>query len=53
MVARGRSNPRIAIELFIGTNTVATHVARILDKLGAATRTEAVGRAVETGLLDR
>jgi DNA-binding CsgD family transcriptional regulator len=52
VLARGRSNPQIAEELFISTNTVATHVARILDKLDATTRTEAVSRARETGILD-
>jgi hypothetical protein len=48
----GRSNAQIAAELFISTNTVATHVARILTKLGAATRTEAAAHAHRTGLLD-
>jgi ATP/maltotriose-dependent transcriptional regulator MalT len=52
VLARGRSNPQIAAELFITTNTVATHVARILTKLGVATRTEASTRAHQTGLLD-
>ncbi|MET0234089.1 MAG: AAA family ATPase [Kibdelosporangium sp.] len=52
VLARGRSNPQIATELFISTNTVATHVARILVKLEVATRTEAVGRALQSGLLD-
>ncbi|MEU7858735.1 AAA family ATPase [Nonomuraea sp. NPDC049141] len=52
VLARGRSNPQIATELFITANTVATHVARILVKLGVATRTEAVARAHDTGLLD-
>ncbi|MEW9555477.1 helix-turn-helix transcriptional regulator [Nonomuraea sp. NPDC050783] len=51
-LARGRSNPQIAAELFITVNTVATHVARILGKLGVATRTEAAARAHATGLLD-
>ncbi|MET8761424.1 AAA family ATPase [Lentzea sp. NPDC004782] len=53
VVARGRSNAEVAAELFISANTVATHVARILGKLQAATRTEAVSRARESGLLDR
>ncbi|MFL6072087.1 MAG: helix-turn-helix transcriptional regulator [Mycobacteriales bacterium] len=52
VLARGRSNAQIAAELFITTNTVATHVARILTKLDVATRTEAATRAHETGLLD-
>lgn len=52
VLARGRSNPQIAAELFITPNTVATHVARILGKLGVATRTEAATKAHETGLLD-
>jgi DNA-binding NarL/FixJ family response regulator len=52
VVAKGRSNPRIADELFISANTVATHVARILVKLHASTRTEAVSRARDAGLLD-
>ncbi|WP_165964125.1 helix-turn-helix transcriptional regulator [Actinomadura sp. KC216] len=52
LLARGRSNPQIAEDLFITTNTVATHVTRILTKLGVATRTEAASRAHQAGLFD-
>ncbi|MDL4820080.1 ATP-binding protein [Actinomadura opuntiae] len=52
LLARGRSNQDIATELFISVNTVATHVTRILTKLGAASRTQAAAKARETGLLD-
>ncbi|TQJ17509.1 regulatory LuxR family protein [Kribbella jejuensis] len=51
-LARGLSNAEIARELFVSPNTVATHVARILRKLGVATRTEATAVAHRTGLLD-
>jgi DNA-binding CsgD family transcriptional regulator/tetratricopeptide (TPR) repeat protein len=52
VLARGRSNQQIAMELFISVNTVATHVTRVLTKLGAASRTQAAATARETGLLD-
>ncbi|MFB9197597.1 AAA family ATPase [Actinomadura verrucosospora] len=52
LLAGGRTNQRIAAELFISANTVATHVTRILTKLGAASRTEAAAKARESGLLD-
>jgi DNA-binding CsgD family transcriptional regulator/tetratricopeptide (TPR) repeat protein len=52
LLARGRSNPQIAEELFITANTVATHVTRILTKLSVATRTEAASQAHQAGLFD-
>ncbi|MEU4821298.1 AAA family ATPase [Actinomadura sp. NPDC023710] len=52
LLAGGRTNQQIAAELFISANTVATHVTRILTKLGAASRTQAAARARESGLLD-
>ena len=42
LVARGWTNKRIGEELVISPRTVSTHVSRILDKLGVATRGEAV-----------
>ncbi|MGH3380488.1 MAG: AAA family ATPase [Actinoallomurus sp.] len=52
VLAHGRSNQQIAVELFISVNTVATHVTRVLTKLGAVSRTQAAAKARETGLLD-
>jgi LuxR family maltose regulon positive regulatory protein len=51
LLAAGRSNQQIAEELVVALNTVKKHVTHILDKLGAANRTEAVTRARELGLL--
>ncbi|WP_433296254.1 ATP-binding protein [Actinoplanes sp. CA-030573] len=51
VLARGRSNAQIAAELFVSANTVATHVARILGKLGVTSRTEAAAKAHEHGLV--
>ncbi|RLC60804.1 MAG: hypothetical protein DRI80_10190 [Chloroflexota bacterium] len=51
LLAAGASNRAIAERLFISQNTVKTHVARILRKLDASSRTEAVARARELGIL--
>ena len=51
LVARGLSNREIATQLFVSENTVKTHCARAFDKLGAASRTQAVQRVKELGLL--
>ena len=49
-VAAGRSNKEIAHDLSIGEQTVKTHVAHILDKLGVVSRTQAAMVAVRLGL---
>ena len=51
LLAAGKPNRQIAEELVVALNTVKKHVTHILDKLGAANRTEATARARELGLL--
>ena len=51
MLAAGRSNQAIAGELVVTLDTVKKHVSHILDKLGAANRTEAVARARQLSLI--
>ena len=51
MLAAGRSNQAIAGQLVVTLNTVKKHVSHVLGKLGAASRTEAVARARQLGLV--
>lgn len=43
--------PQIAATLFVSCSTVKTHLRSVYHKLGAATRSEAIERAVGLGLL--
>ena len=51
LMATGQSNKQIAAHLGISSHTAKFHIGAILAKLGAATRTEAVVRAVQQGLI--
>jgi LuxR family maltose regulon positive regulatory protein len=51
LLGTGLSTNDIAEQLIISTNTLRTHVKNIYGKLGAHSRTEAVLRAQELGLL--
>ncbi|MFE1591481.1 response regulator [Nocardia sp. NPDC058705] len=48
LVARGRTNAEIAIELFVGLSTVKTHIASLMSKLGARNRVEIAMWAYDT-----
>lgn len=51
MLAAGLANKEIAARLAISDHTVKFHVASILGKLGASTRTEAVSAGIRRGLV--
>ena len=51
MLASGLANKEIATRLAISEHTVKFHVASILGKLGAASRTEAVTLGIRRGLV--
>jgi DNA-binding CsgD family transcriptional regulator len=51
-LCRGQSSDLIASELYLSKSTVETHIRNLRRKLGAASRADAVGWAVETGIYD-
>jgi len=52
LLAQGLANKEIGRDLRISEDTVKTHVSRILAKLGAHSRTQAVLQAMRMGLVD-
>jgi DNA-binding CsgD family transcriptional regulator len=52
LVADGHPNREIATRLGISDHTVKFHLASLFGKLGVSTRTQAVRRALESGLID-
>jgi two-component system, NarL family, nitrate/nitrite response regulator NarL len=51
LIARGRTIPAIAGELYVAPSTVKTHVQRLYEKLGVSDRAAAVAEAMRQGLL--
>jgi PAS domain S-box-containing protein len=52
VVAAGKADKEIGSQLGISTLTASKHLTNILNKMGAASRTEACVRALREGLLD-
>ncbi|MFC7405800.1 response regulator [Georgenia alba] len=52
LIAQGMSNAEVAETLVLGVETVRTHVASLLAKLGARDRTQAVVLAYRSGLVE-
>jgi ATP/maltotriose-dependent transcriptional regulator MalT len=51
LIAAGESNGEIAARLFVSISTVKTHINNLYRKLGARSRTQAIVRARELGIL--
>jgi LuxR family maltose regulon positive regulatory protein len=53
LIAEGLTNPEIASRLYLSLNTVKVHTRNIYGKLDVHSRTQAVARSQELGLLPR
>lgn len=52
LVVDGRTNDEIGVALGIGSKTVETHLARMFERAGVASRTELAARSLREGWLD-
>lgn len=52
LVSKGKADKEIAVTLGISSQTVNKHVARILHKMAASSRTEAGVRAIKDGIVE-
>lgn len=52
LMVEGHNNPQIADQLVVSRSTVKFHVSSILGKLGVASRTEAVSKALREKLIE-
>lgn len=52
LLAEGLTHEAVGRRLTISAETARTHLRKACDRLGAATRTEAVARAIRLGLID-
>jgi LuxR family maltose regulon positive regulatory protein len=51
LIAEGYSNQEISGRLVVGVSTVKTHINHLFQKLGVSSRTQAIARGRELGLL--
>jgi len=51
LLVEGMTNPEIAEKLYVSKSTVKFHVSSILNKLQVSSRTEAVAKALQEGLI--
>jgi DNA-binding NarL/FixJ family response regulator len=52
LLSRGKGNREIAEQLDVSVETVKTHVERLFKHLGVTSRTDAVAKALRTGLIE-
>ena len=51
LIAKGKTNSEIAVDLFVGETTVKTHISNLFAKLDLRDRVQAVVYAYESGLI--